>query len=79
MCVRVCLSFLDSWLQTSMGIVDSKRFSGLYLVRPIEVQYIVNVFLAPTGAQGVTMGVRPFVRSFGSSLSKALILAQIYK
>ena len=33
-----------------------------------------NVFLAPTGAQGVTMCVRPSVRSFGSNLSRALNL-----
>ena len=35
---------------------------------------MVDVFLAPSGAQGVTMFVRSSVRPFGPSLSRALIL-----
>ena len=34
----------------------------------------MTYFLAPTGAQGVTMSVRSSVRSFGSNLSRALNL-----
>ena len=48
-----------------------RRQAVLCLDQPLGLQHF---FLAPTGALGVTIFVRPSVRLFGSNLSRALNL-----